>query len=278
LASEGALADRFFQSYAFLDGDGATPDPAAPTQNFLYLVTARFPGELTSLIDSPLLTKELSRLQVEWAVYAGPKNLAAMSLFGIPIFFDPDWFPFRSLEEQELEHDVAAGQLPTVSVVLPDAGDPARSEAPGHAVGPGIDYVQHLVNLIDGSPYRDDTLVLLTYLSAGGYYDHVPPPAPPPLDVDASSGVAADARAVHFGPRVPLLAVGRFARRNHISHAQLEMSSVARFVEWNWLRGNGLKGVRDPADRRRYRDTTVNNLGSLLDTAQTGVEVPSGQN
>jgi hypothetical protein len=106
----------------------------------------------------------------------------------------------------------------------------------------------------------------------------VPPPPPPPIDVDASSGVADDARTVYFGPRVPLLAVGRFARRDHISHAQLEMSSVARFIEWNWLRDNGLKGVRQPADRRRYRDTTVNNLGSLLDTAQTGVEVPSGQN
>jgi phospholipase C len=201
-----------------------------------------------------------------------------MVLFGLPLFYDPDWSAYRALEDQEIEHDIAAGQLPSVAVVLPDRDDPARSEAPGHPVGPGIEYVQHLVDAVDGSPYRDDTLVLIAFVTAGGYYDHVPPPPPPALDVDASSGLPAEARPIHYGPRVPLLAVGRFARRDHISHVPLEMTSIAVFIEWNWLRGNSLKGVREMADARRYRDTTANNLGSLLDAAQTGVEVPAGHN
>jgi phospholipase C len=269
LASEGALADRFFQSYAFVDGDGddagrvaSTTDPA--TQNLLYLTAARF-GDPFSFIGSPLVTHEASRLGVSWAVYAGAKSLSRLRPFGAARFHDPDWYPYRSLEGGELEHDLATGQLPAIAMVLPDNSDVQRSEAPGHRADQAIAFVAGLARAIHDSPtYGDRTLVMLTYLTAGGHYDHVRPPAPPPTDVDATT----DGRsAIHYGPRVPLLALGRFARANHVSHVQLEMSSVAVFMEWNWFHGRTIKGVRLPDDRRRYRDNWANNIGSLLDPA-----------
>jgi hypothetical protein len=36
---------------------------------------------------------------------------------------------------------------------------------------------------------------------------------------------------------VPLLALGRFAKANFVSHVQLEHSSVVKFLEWNFLDG-----------------------------------------
>jgi hypothetical protein len=279
-AAEGAVADRFFQTFAFVDAAVSPAAASAPTeptpyqQNFLYFESARFTANLTGLFGAPLLTEQLSLQHVPWAIYAGRKNLAAMATFGVARFYDPHWSPFRSLEGAELEHDIASGQLPSVSVVVPDVDDPLRSESPRAPLGPGIALVDRLVGTIAASPYAASTLVLVVHLTAGGYYDHVRPPAPPALDVDASSGVAASGHAVAYGPRVPLLALGRFARRNHVSHVPLELSSVTVFAQWNWLRGARLKGAREPDDPRRYRDTVANNLGSLLDARETGVAVP----
>jgi len=47
----------------------------------------------------------------------------------------------------------------------------------------------------------------------------------------------------------------------------MEHSSIVKFIEWNWLgHKTGQLGTRD---------TVVNNLGSLLDPATTGVAVPA---
>ena len=266
LATQGALADRFFQTYAYADDGGAYADPR--TVNFLYLNLARFPGNL-GLRNTPLLTKEIVRQQVAWAIYAGPQTLAGMTLFGLPAFYDPAWNPFRKLAE--LEDDAAAGQLPPVTVIVSDEDDLSHSETPGQPIEQGIRYVDHLVRTLDAP----DTLMLVTHLTAGGYYDHVRPPEAWSLDVDATVGDAATPEnRVPFGPRVPLLALGRFARRNAIAHTTLEMSSIAAFIEWNWLYGQTLKGGGEPADGRRYRDTVANNLGALLDPAEAGAAVP----
>ena len=70
LAGEGALADRFFQTYAYADGDGAASAPDPVIENLLYLTTARF-ADPAMLRDTPLLTKELARVEVPWAIYGG---------------------------------------------------------------------------------------------------------------------------------------------------------------------------------------------------------------
>ena len=66
-----------------------------------------------------------------------------------------------------------------------------------------------------------------------------------------------------------LIALGPFARVGAISHTQLELSSLAVFLEWNWL-------GPDQVGRLNHRDATAANIGSLLDPVQTGVPVPEG--
>jgi hypothetical protein len=60
--------------------------------------------------------------------------------------------------------------------------------------------------------------------------------------------------------------MGKFAKQNFVSHVTMEHSSVVKFIEWNFLgKQTGQLG---------NRDTTVNNIGSLLDPAKTGTAVP----
>jgi hypothetical protein len=275
-AASGAIADRFFQTYAFVDGKVGASSPARE-QNFLYLPVARF-ADPTVMTDTPSMTKELARIQVSWAVYGGKNTLDQMRPFGLPIFYDPDWTSFHSLEAGELENDIATGQLPTVSIVVPDIDDAARSEAPGHAFDAAIGYVDALAGAIAGSTtYHRNTLVLVADLTAGGFYDHVAPPAAPAIGVDSSSGMAGVGAQVHYGPRVPMLALPPFGIPGRVSHTQLEMTSIVWFIEWNWMHGQTLKGGRETSDPRSYRDVAVNNIGSLIDAVAAGVEVPAGR-
>ena len=112
-----------------------------------------------------------------------------------------------------------------------------------------------MIDELEASDYRADTLVLLTYDEGGGYFDHVAPPPDSPAD------------GKPYGTRVPLLAVGPFARANSVSHTTMEHSSIVKFIEWNWL---GLE-----TGQLGNRDTMVANLGSVLDPTTTGVTVPA---
>jgi phospholipase C len=104
------------------------------------------------------------------------------------------------------------------------------------------------------SSQADSTLVLFTYDESGGYYDHVAPPPTSVLD------------PVPYGPRVPTIAIGRFAKKAFISHVEMEHSSIVKFIEWNWLGGH--------TGQLGGRDLEVHNIGSLLDESQTGIAVP----
>jgi phospholipase C len=275
MADAGALADNFFQTVAYRDGGDPGTDSWDPVlENVFYLAGARYMNPLLSQ-DTPSLTKELPRSQVSWALYAGNNYLKGAVEQGTTIYYDPDWYPQRALEGHELESDIALGQLPAVAIVAPDDTDTARSEAPGHPFDQAIAYVSGLATTIRSSPiYGSNTLVLLAYLTAGGYYDHVMPPTRPELTTDGSSDNKVYAGYVYYGPRVPLIAFPPFAISGGVSHVQLEMSSITQFIEWNWLHGATLKHDTDGNDPRHYRDMVVNNLGSLLDPAAAGAAVP----
>lgn len=148
--------------------------------------------------------------------------------------------------------DFDARRLPEVTFVKAIG---YRTEHPGYGttIRAGEAFVDAIVRRVAASPYADDTLILLTWDEGGGYYDHVRPLPASPVDMEPS------------GTRVALLAIGRFARRNFVSHVEMEHSSIVRFLEWNFTGDTG---------QLRARDAIVNNLGSLLDPAATGVAVP----
>ena len=166
-----------------------------------------------------------------------------------PCVFDPSDNPFayypstrdRSATMRDFARfstDLDEGHLPQVSFVKAIG---FRTEHPGYQnrLSDGLAFVSSVVDRVQGSAYGNRTLVLVTYDEGGGYFDHVAPPASPDEHP--------------YGTRVPTLALGPFASPNTVSHVPLEHSSIARFVEWNWLGGEGLLGTRDAGAHRRAR-------------------------
>ena len=100
-------------------------------------------------------------------------------------------------------------------------------------------------------------LILLTWDEGGDFFDHVAPP--PPIDTDDMN------RPVPYGTRVPMLAIGPFARKGTVSHVQMEDSSIVRFLENNFVGKVGQLG---------YNDAKVANIGSMLDAKAVGFPVP----
>jgi phospholipase C len=123
--------------------------------------------------------------------------------------------------------------------------------------------VKNVVDRVAASSYADHTLILLTWDEGGGFFDHVAPPPAIATQYDADGS----GQPVPYGTRVPMIALGRFARAGTVSHVQLEHSSVVRFLEHNFL-GPKYAGALG------HRDAAVANLGSLLDPATTGIVVP----
>ena len=178
--------------------------------------------------------------------------------------YDPSDYPFQYYAQladkpqyirdlSSFSKDIAAGTLPTFSFVK---GTSYHTEHPnfGNKISMGAAFVQGLVGQVLSSQYANDTLILVTWDESGGFYDHVPPPPTNPIDGQAS------------GLRVPFLAIGRFARKNHVSHVVMEHSSILKFLEYNFLDGK--------TGQLGNRDTNVNNIGSLLDPNQTGIVIP----
>lgn len=153
---------------------------------------------------------------------------------------------------EQLAADVTADTLPAASFVKPVG---YHNEHPGYGtkISAGTTFLKAAVDQILASPRADDTLILVTWDEGGGYFDHITPPANNPIDDKP------------YGTRVPLLALGRFARKNHVSHVVMEHSSIIKFIEFNFTGETGQLG---------NRDTNVHNIGSLLDPAQTGLVIP----
>ncbi|MCA9637081.1 MAG: hypothetical protein KC420_13735 [Myxococcales bacterium] len=152
----------------------------------------------------------------------------------------------------ELADDLEGGTLPAVAFVKPVG---YHNEHPGYGttISDGSSFVKAAVDKILASQYADDTLILVTWDEGGGFFDHVSPPPANPID------------GAPYGTRIPLIAIGKFARKNHVSHVVMEHSSIVKFIEFNFLGDTGQLG---------NRDTNVNNIGSLLDPAETGIVIP----
>ncbi len=171
----------------------------------------------------------------------------------IPFEYYSQWLDKSDMKDwTDFQNDISAGTLPDFAYVK-FAG--YHNEQPGYntKLTTSIEHVQTAVDAILSSPYANDTLVIVTWDEGGGYFDHVSPPGVNPIDNEP------------YGTRVPMLAVGRFAKKGFVSHVQMEHSSVVKFLELNFTGKTGQLGARD---------TNVNNLGSMLDPAETGIVVP----
>jgi phospholipase C len=145
------------------------------------------------------------------------------------------------------------------------------------------------INRLQKLPSWESTAVVIAYDDSDGWYDHAMGPllmqSQTMLDtltgtnqcgsnaarVPQTDGGAAEQARCGYGPRLPLLVISPFARRNAVDHTLTDQSSITRFIEDNWSLsriGNGsadklagtLSGLFDfttPNDGRLYLDPST---------------------
>jgi phospholipase C len=142
--------------------------------------------------------------------------------------------------------DIANGQLPAVSWIVPDL---AESEHPPGLVSVGQAHVTKVVNAIMQSPDWASTAIFVAWDDWGGFYDHVVPPK-----VDANG----------YGLRVPALVISPYARRGYVDHQTLSFDAYDKFIEDVFLSSQRIDPTTDgrPDSRPTVREN-VSVLGDL---------------
>ena len=222
-AQQYAIADHYFSSVV----------AEAPT-NQLYMIAASDAGRQFSVQPSfgpcntadqsavpltyPNVGDQLTQKGVTWAVYVESLGDCAHS--------NPEHNPFQyftTTHDQNVRDytqfaaDVDGSTLPSVTFVIPNNADdmhPGFGPVTGSAA-----FIDALAKKLQGSSVWNNTAVIVTWDTGGGWYDHVPPPA---MD---SQGL---------GSRVPLLVISPLAKKNYVSHTQMDHVSILRFIQNNW--------------------------------------------
>jgi phospholipase C len=220
-AQQFALADNFFPSAmgdapsnqlllvaADDNNDAGTLQPFFPPCNTEVKASS---GYTFQHVGDQLATKGLT-----WGWYAENLNDCG--------FYVPQENPFQFFTDSHsstsvkdfstFATDLNSGHLPSVSYIQP---------APSHSMHPGSGPVANGINWLDGfikqmqaSPVWTNSAIIVIWDSSGGWWDHVPPP-----QVDAQG----------LGPRVPMLVISPFAKKNFISHTQMDDVSILRFIQ-----------------------------------------------
>jgi phospholipase C len=182
---------------------------------------------------------------------------------------------------QDFYAAVKAGNFPAVSYIKADAYQDAH---PGYS--DPLDEQQFLVtliNFIERQPDWKHTAIIVTYDDSDGWYDHAFAPVifpsfdPQADQVDGAgkcgSGTPPPGLAGHPvngrcgpGTRLPFVVISPWAKRNAVSHVQISLASVVRFIENNWLHGERLGGGSF--------DAHAGSITSLFDFTSGGRNAP----
>jgi phospholipase C len=117
-------------------------------------------------------------------------------------------------------------------------------------------FVVHEINRLQQTPAWKSTAVIIAYDDSDGWYDHaysgVRNPSQTVADALTGPGLcgtgtplAGEQGRCGYGPRLPLLVISPWARRNAVDHTLTDQSSIIRFVEDNW----GLPRIAGSFDR-----------------------------
>ncbi len=153
-----------------------------------------------------------------------------------------------------LREDVLAGALPQVSYIVAPAAD---SEHPSpSSPAQGADYTARVIDALVADPkVWARTVLLVMFDENDGFFDHVPPPAPPSKAADGTllgastvdtageyhlvrnpteASAERDAlmgRPYGLGPRVPMYVLSPWSRGGWVNSQVFDHTSVIRFLE-----------------------------------------------
>ncbi|MCI0353192.1 MAG: alkaline phosphatase family protein [Acidobacteriales bacterium] len=223
-AQQFALADNFFASAM---GDAPTNQlymVAASDNDFIFGVEPAFgpcqePDPAAQALTFQNVGDQLVQKNVSWGWFSEQYGICGSYVANQNAFqyFSSTQNSVHLQDFSAFSAQLMNGTVPAVTFIQP---------APSHTMHPGSGNISRAANWLDGllldiqnSPIWADTAVVVFWDTSGGWYDHVPPPA-----VDSQG----------FGPRVPMMVVSPFAKRNYISHVQMDPVSILKFIQWNW--------------------------------------------
>jgi phospholipase C len=193
----------------------------------------------------------------------------------------PDWLPYsgKGLEVNhviaQFRADCKAGTLPAVSWVVAPYGyceHPAARPVDGEA------YVQAVLRALWANPALwESTVVLINYDENDGFFDHVPPPVPPPGTadeflpaiqpiLDGLPPAAGPPTPIGLGPRVPMTVISPWSAGGWVNSQVFDHTSVLRFLE-AWT------GVAEP-NISAWRRSVCGDLTSCFDFASSDTVIP----
>jgi phospholipase C len=223
-AQQFALADRFF---APVMGDAPSNQlylVAATNNEFPFGVQPAFgpcqqPDPASQPFTFPNVGDQLTQKNVSWGWFAENYGVCgSYSQLQNPFqYFTStqnsihlqDFFSFRG--------HLSAGTIPAVSFIQP-GGNHTMHPGAGN-VTRAAEWLNDFILDVQNSSVWPETAIIVVWDSSGGWYDHVPPPT-------------ADSQG--FGPRVPMMVISPFAKTNYVSHVQMDMVSILKFIQWNW--------------------------------------------
>lgn len=128
----------------------------------------------------------------------------------------------------DLYSDITSGTLPAVSITKPSGysdGHPASSKLNVFEL-----YCKKIIDLVQNSPYWDNTAIFITFDEGGGYYD---------------SGYVQPLDFFGDGTRIPLLVVSQYSKGGVVTHGYADHVSIDKFIERNWKIGTISPRSRD---------------------------------
>ena len=145
-----------------------------------------------------------------------------------------------------------------------------------------------MINFLQTLKDWQNTAVVIAYDDSDGWYDHQMGPivnqSATAMDALLGAGSCGNADTAlpgvntshaqgrcGYGPRLPLMVISPYAKKNFVDHTVTDQSSILRFIEDNWLAGQRIAGSFVPARAGRV-DQYVRLRSDGPRTGQVGAE------
>jgi phospholipase C len=221
-AQQFALADNFFPSvmgdapsnqlYLIAAQDNNTPNSFQP-----FFGPCNTGGTASAPYTFQHVGNQLAAKGMTWAWYQEDLGVCGdyISQENPFQFFAPGQVSATMRDFKTFGSDLNSGKFPNVVWVQPS---PVHSMHPntGVPLTDGTAWLDNFIKQVQASPVYQKSAIIVIWDSSGGWYDHVPPP-----QVDPEG----------LGPRVPMLVISPFAKKNYISHVQMDDVSILKFVQ-----------------------------------------------
>jgi phospholipase C len=183
---------------------------------------------------------------------------------------------FQQTFPNDFVADVKRGKLPKVSWMIPALGFDEHPSASSHN---GAYFISLVLDALVANPkVWSKTVLVVMYDENDGWFDHVPPPVPPPntkgevlttstFPVGEPNPETLGIKGpLGLGVRVPCLIVSPFSRGGHIASEVFDHTSQLKLVAERW-------GVKVP-NVSAWRRKTVGDLTSAMFQSKPETKLP----